>query len=182
MGATAAYEELERDFRLTGEATIPLGSYHFQSASMRYQAPARALLRPNVALETGSFYDGSQATGSISPTWNVSRHLEVSGLYQMSRVSFPDRGQEFTAQVARLRTRLMLSTQFSVAGFVQYNSALDAVFANLRLRYTPREGDDLYLVYNAGVNTDRYGFAPVRPLMDNHLLMVKYSRTLGIMF
>jgi hypothetical protein len=182
LKASTAYEDLEREFKLAGQATVPLGSYSFQSAGIEYGAPGGALLRSNAALEAGSFYDGWQATGSITPTWNVSRHLEVSGLYQMSHVSFPDRGQEFTAQVARLRTRVMLNTRFSVAGFVQYNSAVDAAYGNLRLRYNPREGDDLYLVYNAGVNTDRYGFAPVRPLLDNHVLMIKYSRTVGLTF
>lgn len=182
VGATSAYEDLDRDFRLSSEATIPIGSYRFHGVAVGYQAPGGALLRGSAALEAGSFYDGWQTTGRISPIWNISRHLEVSGLYQASRVAFPNRNQDLTAQVARLRTRVMLNTQFSVAGFVQYNSALDAVSTNLRLRYNPREGNDLYLVYNAGVNADRYGFAPVRPLLDSHVLMIKYSRTMGLNF
>jgi hypothetical protein len=182
IGGVLTEEDLERPFRLSQGATVPAGQYRFQAAALSYSPPNGALLRTSAGVEAGSFFDGRQALARVSPTWNVSRHLELGGLYQWSRVDFPDRDQRFTAHVARLRSRVMLDTRLSAAGFLQYNSALDAVFANLRIRYNASEGNDLYLVYNAGVNTDPRGFQPLRPTMDNHLFLIKYARTFGLNF
>jgi hypothetical protein len=182
VSTTRVEEDLETTFRLSPDAAVPPGRYRFQTAGLSYQPPNAALLRTSAGVEGGSFFDGWQALARIGPTWNLSRHLELGGLYQWSRVDFPDRDQRFTAHIARLRSRVMLDTRVSAAGFLQYNSALDAVFANLRLRYNASEGNDLYLVYNAGVNTDPRGFQPLRPLMDNHLFLIKYARTFGVEF
>ena len=71
----------------------------------------------------------------------------------------------------------MLSTKFSVTAFVQYNSAADKAIANIRFRYNPREGNDLYLVYDEGLNTNRYREDPVLPVTGNRTVMLKYNYT-----
>ena len=52
----------------------------------------------------------------------------------------------------------MLSTEISAVAFVQYKSTLDLGVANVRLRYNPREGDDLYVVWNEGVIANRFDY------------------------
>jgi len=74
----------------------------------------------------------------------------------------------------------MLNSSTAITGLVQYNTASDALVLNLRLRYNPREGNDFYLVYNHGLNTDRFGYSPTRELTDNQALLLKYSHTLTL--
>jgi hypothetical protein len=95
----------------------------------------------------------------------------------MDRVEFSERDQSFTTHLARLRTQVMVSTTISPVGFVQYTSAQNSVIANLRLRYNPREGNDLYVVWNEVLVTDRTSFTPVRPLSQERTLLIKYSHT-----
>ena len=38
--------------------------------------------------------------------------------------------------------------------------------------FNPREGNDLYLVYNHGINTDRYRDIPPFPFTDNRAVMI----------
>jgi hypothetical protein len=71
----------------------------------------------------------------------------------------------------------MLSTKFSAAAFVQYSTVENAVSTNVRLRYNPREGIDLYVVYNDGWNTDRFGELPTLPLSTGRTLLVKCTYT-----
>ena len=40
-----------------------------------------------------------------------------------------------------------------------------------------REGNDLYLVYDEGFNTDRFREVPYRPYSNNRTLLLKYSYT-----
>lgn len=48
---------------------------------------------------------------------------------------------------------------------------------NFRLRYNPREGNDLYVVFNEGLNLDRFDRTPVPPFVNARTLVMKYSYT-----
>ena len=174
----SVYENLESPFDLSDDAAVPAGEHRFTSARISYGAPRGELLRINGAVEAGGFYDGRVVAASVTPAWNVSRHLDLGGLYSISDITLPERDQRFTAHVARLRGEVMFSTRVSLAAFVQYSSAADQATANLRFRYNPSEGHDLYVVWNEGVLTDRYGLTPAPPLSERRTIMVKYSRTL----
>lgn len=180
LGTTSNYEDLPAAISFAPEAVVPSGSYHFQNVNASYDPSTASLLRTSLSATAGQFFDGWRLTASLSPIWNVSRHFDLTGTYQFNRVTFASRGQELIAHVVRLRTRAALSTRLSGAAFVQYNSAANAVFLNTRLRYNPREGNDLYLVFNENLVTDRFGFLPERPFTDNRTVMVKYVHTLKI--
>ena len=126
----------------------------------------------------GQFFDGRQASVSVGPVWGPSAHLELAANYRVDQVTFPDRNQSFTAPLVQLRAQVMFSTQTSAIGFVQYNKTQNAVIANLRFRFNPREGNDLYIVWNEGLVTSRNSFDPVRPLSDERTILIKYSHTL----
>jgi Holliday junction resolvase len=81
---------------------------------------------------------------------------------------------------ARIRALYMLGIKFSSMAFIQYNSATDSVSTNVRLRYNPREGIDLYVVYNESFNTNRYREEPVLPFASNRTVMLKYTYTFNL--
>ena len=83
----------------------------------------------------------------------------------------------WTAHIARLRIEAALNTKLSFSTFIQYNSASEAVSANFRFRYNPREGNDFYVVYNEGVNTNRFSVEPILPFTSTRTLLVKYTYT-----
>jgi hypothetical protein len=180
IGVATLHEHLNRDFRLGPAAVVPRGSYSYWSTALTYRAPGSAMFRPGATLEAGSFFDGSQITARLTPTWFVSRHLELNGTAQHSRIDLPARQQTYRANILGLRARAALNTRLSATGFVQYNDATDAFSGNLRVRYNPREGNDLYLVYNLGANTDRLNYDPHQPLIDSQVLLIKYSRTFDL--
>ena len=73
-----------------------------------------------------------------------------------------------------------LNTSVSAHAFVQYNNVADAVAANVRFRYNFREGNDLWIVYNQGLNTNRHRHDPVLPLTDSRTILVKYTYTFAL--
>ncbi len=174
------YENVPDTFSLGDEAEVPEGIYHTYGGSFSVSTPFTWLYGVGLSGSLGSFYDGNWYYLGISPRWNVSNSLDLSGTYQLNRVSFPERGQEFISHIARLRLLHMLSTKFSVTAFVQYNSLSDGVISNVRIRYNPREGNDLYIVYNETLNTGRAGLSPLPPLSDSRTLMVKYTYTFSL--
>ena len=84
------------------------------------------------------------------------------------------------AHLFRVRIGTALNTRLSTNVFIQYNSVADAFSANVRFRYNFREGNDLWIVYNEGVNTDRYRSELVLPRTDNRTILVKYTHTFAL--
>jgi len=182
LGVPVDYEDLRTAFSPATNVTVPAGSYQFERFTAGMTAPTGNLMRIDLAGAVGPFYDGSDRMASITPTWIASRHLELSGLYQVDRVEFPSRGQSFTAQIGRVRARTAFNSSTSFATFVQYNGQSDAVITNARFRYNPREGTDFYVVFNEVRNTRRTSYTPIRPETDSRTLLIKLSRTLDIEF
>ena len=135
------------------------------------------LFRAGLDWGVAQFYDGRRLDLGVDWTWNASRFLELSGEYEVNVIRFPDRDQGFDAHVLRLRTQAALNTRVSAQAFVQYNNIADAVAANVRFRYNFREGNDLWIVYNQGLNTNRHRYDPVLPLTDSRTILVKYTHT-----
>lgn len=175
-----AVEDLVEPLELSDDAVVPPGRYSFAAASAGYTARDGALFRPALRLTAGRFFDGNAVSLSLSPTWNVSRHLELGGQLEAVRIRFPSRDQKFDFVVGRLRTQVAFDTRASISAFVQYNSAADIVSANLRMRYNFREGRDLWIVYNEGINTDRQGSDPMLPVTDSRTLLLKYTHTFDL--
>ena len=59
----------------------------------------------------------------------------------------------------------------------KYNSASNKIRTNIKFRYNPREGNDLYIVYDEGLNTDRERQIPTLPQSNIRTILVKYSYT-----
>jgi hypothetical protein len=179
VGTTSTYEELEAGFALGSDIEVPAGRYWFHGVRGSYATPTGQASRVTTDVSAGSFFDGRRLSFALAPTWWQSRHLELGGRYTFDRVVFPDRDARLTAHIARLRGEVMFSTRLSAAAFVQYNTAASAVIANVRFRHNPREGRDLYLVYNHGLHTDRRRLEPFLPTTDRATLLVKYSHAIG---
>ena len=170
-------ENLDEPFRLSDDVSVPEGRHRFVEGTLVYRPPLGDLFQPSVTLEGGRFFDGHRRSVQVSPSWSPSRHLGLRATYRIDDVRFTERDERFTAHVGRVRVEVFASTTLSVAAFVQYNSELDLATANVRFRYNPREGNDLYIVWNEGVNVDRLDHDPVRPRVEDRTLLIKYSRT-----
>jgi len=171
------HEDVSDSFSISDKVDVPDGEYTFYNFSGFFHSPMGYFINTMVMIDAGSFYDGWRFSLGLTPTWSISSDFELSGFYQYNRVSFSNRFQDLTAHIGRLRLLWMLSISVSFSAYVQYNSADDAVITNVRFRYNPREGNDLYLVYDEGYNTDRFREIPFRPHSNNRTILLKYSYT-----
>ena len=175
------YEDVPVAFNLSEDVSVPAGRYWFHGIWLEAGAPNRWYFRPVVEFIAGSFYDGWKTTCGLQSTWNISRHFELGGNYELNVIRFPERDQRLDTHLPQLRIQMALDTHLSVAVFVQYNSLADAFNVNTRLRYHFREGHDLWVVYNEGVNTDRDNrFGPRLPATDSRAVLFKYTYTFSI--
>ncbi|MEO5894276.1 MAG: carbohydrate binding family 9 domain-containing protein [Vicinamibacterales bacterium] len=167
-------------FRIGNTVTIPAGSYDFADLQVVNTMPSGKRLRTDIDLRAGTYFDGRRTQLVLAPTWNINRHFEVGGDYQLNLLRFSSRGQAENIHLLRLRLRTALDARASGNAFMQYNSTTDRVDFNVRLRYAVAEGTDLWIVYNEGLDTDRALGQQERltPLSVSRALVVKYSHTL----
>lgn len=175
------HENVLTAFQLGGTADIPAGAYTFADLQLALSMPTGARLRTSLDARAGSYFDGTRAQVILSPTWNISPHLELGGEYQATLLRFKSRGQSANIHLARLRIRAAANAQSSGNAFVQYNSTTQRLDFNIRLRHAFAEGTDLWLVYNEGLDTDR-SLSPAgvpSPRSLARALIVKLTYTLG---
>ncbi len=162
-----------------GATTIPAGRYTFADLQLVYSMPQGARLRTDVNARAGTFFDGTRVQAVVTPTWNVSRHLELGGSYQLTRLRFRDRGERDDIHLVGLQVRAAIDAKASANAFVQWNSTTQQLNANIRLRYNFAEGTDVWLVYDEGLLTERTlePGAPPLPLSYSRTLLLKCTYT-----
>lgn len=176
---TTTLEDVVTPFSLDDDADVPADRYLATEGSLQFRSPRGWDVRPNLTLRAGQFFDGRRFQVDSNFNWPVNKHLELVGGIELNRIRFDERGQSFNANLLRLTTRFAANTQASLDVFGQYNSLTDQLTTNARFRYNFREGQDLWLVWNEGLNLDRDPLGvPRLPLTDARTLTLKYTHTL----
>ena len=140
--------------------------------------PRTAIFRGDIRTTVGRFYDGRRVGLIFNPTWSASRYVEIGGGYEVNRIEFAGRDEAATTHLGRVKLSFALNRSLSLSTFAQYNNLDERVTINARFRYHFREGTDLWIVYNEGVNFERdRGFDPRLPRSAGRAIMVKYSHT-----
>ncbi|MEE9374241.1 MAG: DUF5916 domain-containing protein [Saprospiraceae bacterium] len=171
------YENLTRSFYLSESATVPIGSYRFSRFKASYKMAGEKILRTAISLESGGFYDGWLHTLQMSPSWFVSKHLELGLQYSYNNATFKDREESFNVHIVRLRIGTAVNAKLSTNAFMQYSSSADVFSANVRFRYNFKEGNDLWIVLNEGINTDKLKTVPSLPTFSQESILIKYLHT-----
>ncbi|HKJ00979.1 MAG TPA: DUF5916 domain-containing protein, partial [Longimicrobiales bacterium] len=178
LSVTHTYEDVPEAFELSENADVPVGSYRATEGAVEFRAPRGWAVRPNVTATAGRFFDGSRTGLKTDVNWAANRHLELVGGWEWNRIRFDEREQAFDAHLLRLQARGAVDVHFSIDAFVQYNSLTDVVSTNARFRYNFREGQDLWFVWNEGLNTQREVLGvPRLPFSQARTLTVKYTHT-----
>ena len=76
------HENVLAPFTIGGEVTMPAGVYDFADLQVRTTMPQGRKLRADVDVRSGTYFDGTRTQVILTPTWNVSRHLEFGGDYR----------------------------------------------------------------------------------------------------
>jgi hypothetical protein len=166
-------------FTIGGKVHIPAGRYQFADLQLVNTMSAGRKIRTDVDFRTGTYFDGRRTQLVLAPTWNVNRHLEVGGDYQLNVLRFPVRNEEANIHLVRLRVRTALDAKASGNTFIQFNSTTGRLDFNVRLRYAVAEGTDFWLVYNEGLDADRDVLQQGRftPFSVSRSVTIKYTHT-----
>ncbi|MBK6840465.1 MAG: hypothetical protein IPG90_20960 [Bacteroidetes bacterium] len=116
---------------------------------------------------------------------NFTSHLSAAVDYEFNHILFPNHYSIvgdglFETNLFRLSVSYYLSTKFSVKLFTQYEDISNEVSSNLRIRYNPKEGTDLFIVFNQGLNTNRNIYMPHKSTISQQAVTIKFIKTIGV--
>jgi hypothetical protein len=170
-------EGLLHDFYLPDNIFVEAGNYTFWNLMTHFNTPRTKKIVADFSIDGGGFYDGKQFSVEFEPEFNLSSSLQLSATYKFDKVSFPDQNHSFTNNIARVKATYMLNTKLSMSSFIQYNELDNILLTNFRLRYNPRDGNNLYLVLNDLRNADKSQTIPELPAYLNRTILLKYTHT-----
>ncbi|MFC1724535.1 DUF5916 domain-containing protein [candidate division KSB1 bacterium] len=178
--ANYSYENVFEKFNLENgenEVYVPEGIHRFGKLDFFFSLGEGQNLVPSVRMTAGNYFDGKIYSFSPGIGWYLSKYINFTTNYSLNRIKFDSRNQSFISHLAGLRAELTLNTRFSLNSFLQYNSISDKFISNIRFRYNFSEGNDLYIVYNDILNTERDLSVPRLPYSDSKALVMKFTRT-----
>lgn len=174
---THTYDNVLHTFYLSEKDSIPAGTYQFPSFEASISSPQGRTFATTGNFHFGGYYGGKRINAGLLNLWNISSHLSTTLSYQYNNITHKERDMNFNSHLTQLKLDYSINTKISTSAFIQHNSGAKMLVANVKLRYNPREGDDLYIVYNEAKNTDRMSHTPNLPLTDNRTILIKYTRT-----
>lgn len=162
------------------EVYVKAGRYRFLNFRGDMSTPQSKAIFTLFTTETGQYFGGHRVSFRLEPTWNMSRHFEIAGAYNFDYINIAAQDIKMTNHIFGIKALYMLNTKFSVNTFIQHNTADHSVLTNLRLRFNPSEGNDLYFMFNEGRNTSLTRQEPYLPLYNTRSVMVKYTYTFNL--
>ncbi len=159
------------------QAYVSPGNYSFPDLLAFYSTSSGHILSASFYGEAGKFYDGSKISLFASPLLNIGSGVSLGLTYYLDYVNFSSRSVKFTNHIAGLKGLITLTTKTYLLAYIQYNTGARKIMTNVRLRYSPREGNDFYIVYDEGLNTLIHSETPTLPVSSGRTLLLKYTYT-----
>ena len=132
--------------------------------------------------EFGQFYGGNQSSITSNFKYDFTKNFQAEIGATINRLKFPkefvsNRSNTVKADIYFSRLKFAFSSNTFINSFIQYDTDVEKIGWNIRFRYTPKEGTNLYIVYNHNVNNNRERVMPSLPITDNLGFTIKYSKT-----
>ena len=165
-------EVLLEEFDIFDDVIIPPGDYEFDQYSFEISGANDRVIAPSFECGKGEFFGGDRTEIGVGLQWRPNSRFYMNVEYEHNDIELA--GGNFTAQLIAVRTEVAFDVRWSWLNLIQYDNESESVGVNSRLRWTPRAGQDLFVVLNHGFEAIG-SFSGLRSLQSQ--LSVKYTHT-----
>lgn len=150
---TDTREALRSAFRLREGVAIAPGNYDNTRWKVEVETFRRRQWKGTASYQQGGFWDGTRKTLSLTPAWRFSKHVGASFSYSANWIDLPRK--TYVTHLVSGRVDLAFTTDLVLLSLLQYNSDTRQFSKNVRLNWIPKQGTDLFVVYNETDQTRR---------------------------
>lgn len=172
-------EGVREDFNLSDSVVIKASDYRFNSLMIWAGTPSARKISFMENITVGNYYDGYGLITSSEVLLNLSSSLNFNISYGFNSLKFPHRltNKNLTIHSLNLTAVVMLNTKLSASFMTQFVNTEKDLITNFRIRYNPREGNDIYLVYNDYRGMGHWTRVAEPPAYLSKSVMLKYVHT-----
>ena len=172
VALSSGREVLAEPFTVAGSVVIPAGEYEDTGYQIEMDWARERVLAPSLSIGKEDYYGGERVSVQGRVEWRPGSRWYSRVSYQYNEVELAH--SQFRTRLIQFRSNLALNVKWSWVNLVQYDNLSESVGINSRLRWNPRAGEDLYVVWN-------HDFDALAAFSDMHSrqseFSVKYSRT-----
>ena len=139
-------EVLTQPFEIADGVSIPAGDYEFSGYSIDVEWAAERVIAPSLVYGEGDYYGGTRREIQGGLAWRPSSRWYVNANYGYNDIELA--GGHVTTRLIQLRANLAFNVKWSWVNLVQYDNVSHSTGINSRLRWNPRAGEDLHIVWN----------------------------------
>jgi len=125
---------------------IPIGTYSFNEAEIRFQSGQVRKLWGTIGYRSGGFYDGHRQQETAGIGWRPSSHFQLTLDYTVNDVELPY--GDFSTELLQLRSDIIFSSTMSWSTLLQYDNLTETLGINTRLHWVPKAGQEGIIVLN----------------------------------
>ncbi len=173
LGVTRSYEFLDDDWEVRPGILVPKGPYEGYNVSAFFRGDESKRIMPELRVRRTHYYGGVLYSGGLEGTVTAIPRVRLELDYAYNYVNLP--GGHFETYTLGTRFIYYFSTNLYFKAYVQWKrdplaeKGKREAIANLLLRYTIKDGSDLYVVYNHMVEGSNGNTA-----IENRVLVVKF--------
>lgn len=162
LNATFSRERLDQPFGIWPGIEIPAGTYVDREVELGWETALKRPVGVFGEVRWRTFVGGERHDIGGGLEWRVSRHILLRGSYDLNEVHLP--AGDFSARLVAASARFTFSPRLSFNTLVQYDNISRDVGVNLRLKWSPRDGQDVFVVLNQGyfLRDNLRDLAPIR--------------------
>jgi len=146
-------EVLFEDFEIVEGIIIPTGDYEFGQFGIELSGASERVFAPSAEIRRGDFFNGKITSIEAGIDWRPNRNLFLGLEYEYNDIELP--AGNFVTRLIQLRGNYAFNVRWSWVNLLQYDNESREVGVNSRLRWTPRSGQDFYVVINHGFDAER---------------------------
>jgi hypothetical protein len=159
-------------FQIRPGIIIPAGEYSFNSFEIALSTTNQRDFSPDISYKQGDFFNGERREVGLGINWAASRNLTMEFSYDFADVEMPE--GDFVSRLISMNMNFAFNADWSWVNLMQYDNGSDTVGINSRLRWTPRAGENLYLVLNYNTDSQDGAFRGLQ-VRDSEVVL-KYTR------
>ena len=172
------------DWELDDRNAISAGVYQTFNTAITLVSPQQSNYTASIYTTYGGFYGGDRLYVQPDITYWVNKHFNLSLTYEYNHITFEkylaeDKNTLYESNLIRLGLVYNFTTRYSLKTYFQFDDLSQQTSTNIRFRYNPKEGTDLFIVINQGINNYRTRLDPKLPYINNQAFTVKFTKTFG---
>lgn len=151
-------ERLDEPFAIRPGIVIPAGDHSWDSTRLRIGTSNSRPVSVELDWRHGGFFTGQRDAYEVEVGWRPSSRLELAAEWELIQIRLPQ--GDFDVRVVSAKAVYTFSPDLQVSLLGQYDNISESLGVNFRIKWTPKPGNDFYLVLNQGYDTEGDSFRP----------------------